>query len=184
LPDGADPARLTVCERSGTWAVALRAALADAGVRVHETRTLAECWEALDKAPASFLVVEMTAGNAAELIGRLARARRDFPLARVAVVAERAMRRLEWLVREAGAVDFTCSPRRLAPLAQTACRHLAAAPAPPQSFVEQVWARLPWKRQASDPTDARLLTAARRPTAMSAEDPPDEATLTDNDTTE
>ena len=82
------PARLIVCERTGRWAVALRRELADAGVRVWETRTLADCWSELAESPASFVVLELR-GDVAGLLALLARQPREFPLARVAVVADR-----------------------------------------------------------------------------------------------
>ena len=61
------PARLIVCERTGRWAVALRRELADAGVRVWETRTLADCWNELAESPASFVVLEL-GGDVAGLL--------------------------------------------------------------------------------------------------------------------
>ena len=128
--EGAAAGRLLVCERGGQWAGALRRELAPSGVEVHETRSLAECWDALAASPASFLVVELTRAGAEELLGRLARRERDFPWAEVAVVAARALAQWQWLVREAGAVHFTCSPRQLGVLAELACRHLAGVPRP------------------------------------------------------
>ena len=138
-------ARVIVCERSGRWAVALGRELADVGIRVYETRTLADCRQLLGEAPASFAVVELTAQGAEGLLGELAEQGREFPLARVAVVAERSLAGYQWLMREAGAVHFTCSPRRLGPLARLVCRHLAQVPAPPQSLTERIWTSLPWK---------------------------------------
>ena len=52
-------------------------------------------------------------------------------MARLAVVADRSLAGYEWLMREAGAVHFVCSPRQVGPLAQLACRHLAQVPPPP-----------------------------------------------------
>ncbi len=137
------PARLVVCERSGCWAIALRRELADAGVRVWETRTLADCFEELAESPASFAVVEL-AGDAAGLLGYLARQAREFPRARLAVVADRRFTGYEGLMREAGAVCFLCSRRRIGRLAQLACRHLAQVPPPQQNLTERIWASLPW----------------------------------------
>jgi hypothetical protein len=145
LPETAAPARLIVCERSGRWAVALRCHLAGAGVRVHESRTFSDCWELLREAPGSFLVVEVTAAETEGLLRRLARLHREFPLARLAVVADRSQAGCQWLMREAGAVHFVCSPRQLGPLAGVVCRHLAQVPAPPQTLSERIWASLPWK---------------------------------------
>jgi hypothetical protein len=65
-------------------------------------------------------------------------------LAEVAVVAARSLAGWQWLVREAGAVHFSCSPRQLGPLAEMACRHLASVPLPPQSLTDRILAGLPW----------------------------------------
>jgi len=145
LPETAAPARLIVCERSGRWAIALRRQLAEAGVQVHQSRGLADCWELLREAPGSFLVVEVAPAETEGLLRRLARLHREFPLARLAVVADRAGAGCQWLLREAGAVHFTCSPRQLGPLAGVVCRHLAQVPAPPQTLSDRLWASLPWK---------------------------------------
>jgi len=144
LPQRAQAARLIVCERRGRWAVGLRRELAGAGVRVYETRSLAECWEVLAEAPAGFTVVELSNATVEDLLRRMARLGRDFPLARVAVVAGRSLADYEWLMREAGAVHFTCSPRQLGPLARLACRHLHQAPAPQQTLTQRIWTSLPW----------------------------------------
>jgi len=142
-----DKARLIVCERSGRWAVALRRELAEAGVRVWETRSLPECRSLLAESPCSFVILELTSAVAEELLQYMTRLERDFPRTKAAVVAARGLAEHQWLMRESGAVHFTCSPRRLAPLAETACRHLAQAPVAQQSLVERIWASLPWKDQ-------------------------------------
>jgi len=137
------PARLLVCERTGRWAVALRRELADAGTRVWETRSLDDCWQELVQSPASFVVLELH-GKVPTLLQRIARLSYQFPQARLAVAADRSMSEYQWIVREAGAVYFLCSPRRTATLAQMACRHLAQVPPPPQNLTERIWASLPW----------------------------------------
>ena len=147
LTADAGPAKLVVCERSGRWAVGLRRELAGLGVRIYETRTLAECWQVLAESPAGFAVVELTTSGTDELLRRMARLQRDFPLVRVAVVAPRVLAGYEWLMREAGAIHFTCSPRQLGPLARSACRHLDRAPVPPRSLAEQIWESLPWGKR-------------------------------------
>jgi hypothetical protein len=143
-PPGIGPARLIVCERDGHFAVALRRELPRPEIRVLETRSVDECWEALARWPASFVVVELTRTNATALLERMVWLERDFPLARVAVVADRALGFCEWLLREAGAVHFTVSPRRFGPLGCLAVRHLDAAPRPRLSLPERIWASLPW----------------------------------------
>jgi len=146
LPPAAAAARLIVCEHAGRWAVVLRRELAARRweVRVYETRSLADCWEMLAEAPASFVIVELSAADVAALLRRMARLGRDFPLARVAVVADRSLAGYEWLMREAGAVHFVCSPRQAGPLARLAAGYLAQAPAPQRSLTQQIWAGLPW----------------------------------------
>jgi hypothetical protein len=136
-------AKLIVCERSGRWAVALRRELGEAGVRVWETRTLADCRDELLASPASFAVIELQP-NVGGLLRLMETQPRQFPLARLAVVADRSLAAYEWVLRGAGAVHFLCSPRDVAVLAGLACRHLAEMPPPQQSLAERIWASLPW----------------------------------------
>jgi hypothetical protein len=77
----------------------------------------------------------------------MARIGRDYPWARLAVVAGRELAAAEWLLREAGAVHFLTSPRQLAGLMRTARRHLEAVPRPQSSPAEETWAALPWKAE-------------------------------------
>jgi hypothetical protein len=144
LHGGVSVARLIVCEPSGSWSVALRGELAEAGVRLWECRTLSEAWGALRQTPAAFVIAEATRENLDNLLGRMAWFSRDFPQGRIAVVAHRNLAGFEWLVREAGAVHFLTSPRRLAPLAGLVVRHLANVPLPQQTMLERIWSSLPW----------------------------------------
>ena len=61
----------------------MRRELAPSGVEVGETRSLADCWNALAASPASFLVVELDTAGAEDLLGRMVRQERDFPSAQV-----------------------------------------------------------------------------------------------------
>ncbi len=156
LPSGRTaPAAVIVCERSPLWAVALRRELelVESTLRVHETRGVAGCWDELARRPASFVVVELTAANAPRLLEQLGRLEGDFPLARVAVVAERQWRACGSAVCQAGAVYFTTSLRQSDRLAGMARRHLARAPQPRRSAAERVQARLPWKSVARQCTE-------------------------------
>lgn len=134
-------ARVVVCEWTGSWATALRREGIAAPV---ETRTLAEAWKLLGRWPASFLVLELSDRTLEGLLVRLPRMARDYSLARAAVVAGRPWQSYEWLAREAGAVHFLVSPRRLRPLVELIGRHLAQSPAEELTLREQIWARLPW----------------------------------------
>lgn len=143
------PARLIVCERTGRWAAALRRELSGAGVRVWETRTLADCWNELAESPASFVVLELDRGVVGPL-RYVARQPREFPLARLAVATDRSLADYEWLMREAGAVCFLASPRKVGRLAQLVCRHLAQVPPPQQSLTERIWTSLPWPERKQE----------------------------------
>ena len=140
----AKPARLVVCERSGRWAVALRHDLAGAGLRVWETRSLADCDALLCESPASFAFVEVSERKIGEILAFIANCRAKFPLFRFVIVADRDLDSYKWLMREAGAADFISSIRKIGSPAQTACRHLAQVPPLPQSLTERIWANLPW----------------------------------------
>lgn len=145
-PGGAGHARWIVCEKTGRWATALRQEPKARGTRLWETRSLAECFDMLQRWGASFVVAELTSANCDALLDRLARLPRDHPLCRVAVVADRSLAQYEGLAREAGAVWFVVSPRELGPLAATAQRHLRLAPSEPRKLAERIWASLPWGR--------------------------------------
>jgi hypothetical protein len=145
VADGGASARWIVCEKTGRWALALRRQPEAAGRRIHEVRSLLDGWELLKRAPESFLVLELTAGNCSRLLEGLLEIERHFPRGRVAVVAERSLAACESAVREAGAVWFTTSPREVRPIASLAARHVARARAPVRTTTERVWDSLPWR---------------------------------------
>jgi hypothetical protein len=134
-------ARLITCERRGRWAAALRR---ESAVTLCETRALAACWRELASRPHSFLVLELTHENAEVLLGRLSDLGREFPHAAAVVVAERPLRRLEWLVRESGAIHFEVSRRRLRFVANMARRHLNLAPVTDLTPTQRILDNLPW----------------------------------------
>ena len=103
-----------------------------------------EAWAALTETPAAFLIAEALPENLDHLLRRMAWFSRDFPQSRIAVVGPREMARCEWVLREAGAVHFLTSPRRLTPLAGLVVRHLAGVPVPSQTMTQRIWASLPW----------------------------------------
>jgi hypothetical protein len=115
---------------------------------VRQTRWLAECMAELEVAPASMLVLEVSAANLANVLELAVDLDRRFPLARLAVVADRGMESYEWVLREAGAVHFTTSPRTAGDLARIAVRHAACVPQPPATLAAQVWESLPWHEAA------------------------------------
>lgn len=139
-----DAARFIVCEKTGQWSVAIRRAELDLGVRVCETRSLAECWEELAASPASFLALELRAGAVETVLTNLIGLDRGYPAARAAILAPRSQASYEWLLREAGAVHAVFSPRQITSVLRLAKRHLARVPAQERALREMIWARLPW----------------------------------------
>ena len=138
-------ARVIVCEMTGQWATGLRRLLGDRGRQVQETRSLGECWEALQRSPISILVLELTAQNNESLLRHLEDLGTRFPQARALVVGNRDGESCEWLLREAGAVHAVWSRRRLAAAVALIERHLALAPRPQLPWREAIWQRLPWR---------------------------------------
>ena len=139
-------ARLIVSEKTGRWAVALRRELAGSSVRIQQTRSLPECIEELTARRGSLLALEATWTNLAKVLDVLGQMQRRFPLARAVVLADRSLDNTKWLLREAGALHVTCSPRLLAPVARLAQRHLTAAPQEQLPVTERMMASLPWSR--------------------------------------
>lgn len=138
------PPRLIVCERTSAWAVALRWALADSGLRVYETRTLADAWQQLVLCPASLLALELRGGNLGEIVRLLVQQRQTFPNAAMVVLARREHADCEWVLREAGAIHVVTSQRDLVPLARLVRRFIQQTSAPNRSLLETIWDRLPW----------------------------------------
>ncbi len=132
-----------VCERTGTWAAAIRRQL-PLDIRMRQTRGLAECVAELAEAPMSLLVLELTAQNLAGVLEVLGRLPGRFPLAQAIVVSDSRLKHSEWLVREAGAIYIAPSSRELAGLEETVRNHLRCVPATRAGFAAEVWDALPW----------------------------------------
>jgi len=137
-------AKLIVCEKTGRWATAWRQAID--GSQIFETRSLADCWEELTNYPASLIALETTSANLEQVATWIARLGRFFPSARAVVLAQRTLQPAAPPLREAGAIHFLCTPRKIDSLARLAERHLATAPKKPRSPSEQIRDRLPWGR--------------------------------------
>jgi hypothetical protein len=137
-----------VCERGGIWAAALAKHL-PREVRIRQTRALSECGAALAAAPTSLVALEVNAGNVSGALSWLVQMPTRFPLARAVVLADRRLVSYEWLLRDAGAVHFTTSPRELARVASIVRNHLSRLPASNASFAELMWDSLPWGEVAT-----------------------------------
>ena len=122
-----------------------------ASVSLVETRSLGEMWERLQSAPTAVVALELTADRAEPLLAALARLDREFPQAVPLILAERSLVGWEEIVRQAGAVHFVSSPRRVDEVVEIV-RHRAAAAVANQllssdesvSLEDQILASLPW----------------------------------------
>ncbi len=99
-------------------------------------------------APECLLAVELTRENLAGVLDLLSGLGRKFPLAAAMVLAERGFEPYEWLMREAGAVYFTTSPRESDDLARLAIRHVSRISPPRTHFAARIWDALPWSEAA------------------------------------
>jgi DNA-binding NtrC family response regulator len=142
-------ARLILWERTTCWAPALRRATSDQAIRLVETRTWNECLEHLGEASHSVVALELAPRRADAVLAALEELDRQFPHAVPIVLASRSMRPHSPLMREAGAMLFASSPRRLDGVAQLIDRHLGRMPELKDhvtgSVRDAVWARMPWR---------------------------------------
>ena len=126
------------------WARAVARHL-PANVCLRETRGLGECAAELAATPTSLLAFELTRQNFAGVLPIVSRIGGTFPRARVIILAQRGLDDYQWVLREAGAIHFTSSPRALLGLGDVIRRHFSGIPAPPiASLAAQAWDELPW----------------------------------------
>ncbi|MBN8626514.1 MAG: hypothetical protein J0M17_13585 [Planctomycetes bacterium] len=152
---------LLICERTGTWAAALRRGVRSTAERptprIIETRSLVECRKGFD-GPSSDdfavapLVVESTIGDLADLLDLLTVHLRRRPRVPRFVVGPLPSDDFELLLSEAGAVDWIASPRNVGRIVQTLRRYdprIAAPPVdllkPQTSLTDRLRASLPWR---------------------------------------
>jgi DNA-binding NtrC family response regulator len=139
---------LFVLERDGHWAAALRRELDSAGVRVTliETRSWDEVWKALGESPTALVAAELSEAAAGRLLAALARVERRHPRAAMVVLADRRLAPYRDLLREAGALHFITSPRRLSEVADIVRRRSARFEGIVESTgrLEEIRANLPW----------------------------------------
>ena len=141
--------RLILCEESSRWAAAFHRALRTrasryAAMRLHEVKTLGECFDALRRAPASVLAVEVSAANAVELAGRLATLPLWFPRAKLIVLGRLVRGEQEWRWRELGAVHVVSTTRSVTAAIALAERHVRLWPESEEGWKQRLWRRLPW----------------------------------------
>lgn len=140
---------LILLERAPRWAAAFRREIRKAAkpgppIRIQEARSLPHCQRELEAAPCSIVAVEILPQTLFSVAKILSDWSRRFSHVRFVALAARGLESHELLLREAGAIHVTFSPRALAPLLRLICRHLARAPQPELTLEEAIWAGLPW----------------------------------------
>jgi hypothetical protein len=163
-----------VCERSGRWAAAVRAALGrsawspSAVPRVYEVRQLVEMKERLAERPDGLALVEVQRENFGDTLTWLAKASQENRSARFVALVDRGVwgsveqgavsrqrnrRLVVAALREAGAADVVTSPRQLGGILALGERHASlratecGGPTPEISIADWAWASLPWQAE-------------------------------------
>jgi len=137
-------ARVILCEKNGTWAVALRRELSLWAIRVYETRSHGQCLEEAALSPHSFIAVEVMLDSVESSHRFVARLRGEFPSSSVVILGTPDTEPYEFALREAGAIFATFSPRRLSNVATLAHRHLTSVAESASSIRDSVFENLPW----------------------------------------
>lgn len=145
--------RLVLCEQQNDWAIAIVRAQRRLRPVLCETRSLCQMSDALELSPRSFLGIELTATNFESILTTLINISRNYPQAVAVILSSRHLRRYEAVLRQAGAIDFLVSTRRLPTLLEMINRHFNLHAPVPSSSAQSVWQRLPWQPRR-DTTDA------------------------------
>ncbi len=140
-----------VLERDAHWAVGLRSELAVLRIRIYETRSWNEVWEMLAREPVALVAAELTEPGIDTLLAATVRIARWHPQAGLVVLAERRLAAYRDLLREAGALHFITSPRRLAEVTEIVRRRAAQATAATSTgdLLDDIRRNLPFNPQSA-----------------------------------
>ena len=143
------PTSLILLERASRWAAAFRREIRKAAklgqrISIQEVRSLPQCQRELESSPHSVAAVEVLPQNVDTVAKALREWSRRFSNARFIALASRGLESQELLLRDAGAIHVTFSPRSLGSLLRLIRRHLGRAPQPKLTLEEAIWAGLPW----------------------------------------
>ena len=148
-------ARLILCEQHNDWAIAL--VRTDQRMRplLCETRSPRLMWEALDISPRSLLGIELTTTNFEVVLDTLINLPRNHPQAVAVILTNRHLKGYEWILREAGAIDFLVSTRQLPSLVEMTLLHVNLTLSCSAAPVQNIWQRLPWRphRETTEPAN-------------------------------
>ena len=130
---------MVICEETGWWATAVRRFADDLPLPLLETSSLSSCIELEGHCEVLFLIVEVRRSMLDDLIPWTLQVRQRWKQAPWVAVANREMRRSEWVLREAGAAHVLFSPRQIGEAICMLRRHLYSIRHRPRSRVEQVF---------------------------------------------
>jgi FixJ family two-component response regulator len=138
-----------VCEGDGQWAAALRREMP--GAPLLETRALGDLLQRLPACLAAVVILELTSENKSQLLAAILQIARQFPQVMPIVMAKRQLSAWEDACREAGAIHFVASPRRVAEVTEIVQRRAANLRQSDaddtdehQSIEDRILATLPW----------------------------------------
>jgi hypothetical protein len=138
-------ARLIICEKSPRWAAALSAILPPDAPPLVETRSFAQCQEALAAASASVVLLEITAANLETAVALVARNKRSYPGACFLAALPVELAPAEALLREAGVAMVFTSTLEASAAVRLMLRHLALHPPEIQDIADFITSQMPWK---------------------------------------
>jgi hypothetical protein len=107
------------------------------------------CLREVQARPAALVALEISPENAEIACARLADLTQRFARVSVVLMADRKLRPVEWLLREAGAVEVLFSLGDLPRLQSVLRRFWDQMPSSQTSFRDHIWSRLPWPRYAT-----------------------------------
>ena len=142
-------ARLILSERQGDWATALVRLDRDISPFLCQTRSLQQMQEALEISPRSLLGIELTKTNFDAVLDTLVRLPRSYPEAIAVILTNRHLRGYEWVLRQAGAIDFLVSNRDLRSLIKTTRQHIELTSVDSPAPLPNIWQRLPWQSRST-----------------------------------
>ena len=146
--------RLILCEEQNNWAIAIIRKQRQIQPLLCETRSTGQLWDALEVSPNSLVGIELTVTNFDAVLNTLIRLSSHYPKAVAIILTSRRLQGYEAVLRQAGAIDFLVSTRRLPILLATADRHFKRTPSIPASQIQPIWQRLPWQPRR-DTTETR-----------------------------
>ena len=146
--------RLVVCEPQPRWSRLLRPIARDVGIQLREVRGLEQIWPVVEEAPSSVVCLHVTGNNVTRCMAAAHWIKQNHPVTLVALPI-RACGPWAWRMYECGVDQVVHSPLDLRSTATMIRRHTRRSlllddfdKITEESYHDQLWKRLPWKRHA------------------------------------